>query len=43
MGSFVQVITRSGDKHLIKYQADPGATIAALRRAQNIHPKDPTA
>ena len=34
MGSFVQLITRDGQKHLIKYQADAGATIAALRRAQ---------
>lgn len=34
MGSFVQVITRSGDKHLIKYQADPAATIAAIERAR---------
>ena len=34
MGSFVQVITRGGDKHLIKYQADPAATIAAIERAR---------
>ena len=34
MGSFVQVITRDGDKHLIKYQADPAATIAAIERAR---------
>lgn len=33
MGSFVQVITRGGDKHLIKYQADPAATRAAIERA----------
>lgn len=33
MGSFVQVITRGGDKHLIKYQADPDATKAAIERA----------
>ncbi|TDE39784.1 hypothetical protein [Antarcticimicrobium sediminis] len=33
MGSFVQVITRNGDKHLIKYQADPDATVAAIERA----------
>lgn len=32
MGSFVQIVTRSGDKHLIKYQADPEATVAALKR-----------
>lgn len=43
IGSFVQVVTRSGDRYLIKYQADPAATIAALRRAQNTRPKDPTA
>lgn len=33
MGSYVQVITRSGDKHLIKYQADPAATKTAIERA----------
>ncbi|MEX0318934.1 MAG: hypothetical protein AB3N21_13320 [Ruegeria sp.] len=33
MGSFVQIVTRSGDKHLIKYQADPAATKAAIERA----------
>jgi len=32
LGSFVQVITKSGDKHLIKYQADPAATVAAIKR-----------
>lgn len=30
LGSFVQVVTKSGDKHLIKYQADPSAVIAAM-------------
>ncbi len=34
MGSFVQVITRTGDKHLIKYQADPDDTIARIKAAQ---------
>ncbi|NVO57888.1 hypothetical protein HW561_18985 [Rhodobacteraceae bacterium B1Z28] len=33
MGSFVQIVTKSGDKHLIKYQADPAATKAAIERA----------
>jgi hypothetical protein len=33
MGSFVQVVTRGGDKHLIKYQANPAATKAAIERA----------
>lgn len=33
MGSFVQLVTKSGDKHLIKYQADPAATKAAIERA----------
>ena len=33
MGSFVHVITRSGDKHLVKYQADPAATKAQIERA----------
>lgn len=34
LGSFVQLVTRGGDKHLIKYQADPAATIAAIERAR---------
>ena len=33
MGSFVQVVTKGGDKHLIKYQADPAAPKAAIERA----------
>lgn len=33
MGSFVQIVTKGGDKHLIKYQADPAATKAAIERA----------
>ncbi|WP_171183870.1 hypothetical protein [Ruegeria sp. HKCCC2117] len=33
MGSFVQIVTKSGDKHLIKYQSDPAATKAAIERA----------
>jgi len=33
MGSFVQIITKDGNKHLIKYQADPAATKAAIERA----------
>ncbi|WP_120632343.1 hypothetical protein [Ruegeria sp. EL01] len=32
MGSFVQVVTKGGDKHLIKYQADPAATKATIER-----------
>ncbi|WP_264211025.1 hypothetical protein [Leisingera thetidis] len=34
MGSYVQVITKSGDKHLIKYQADPAATRNSIERAK---------
>jgi hypothetical protein len=37
MGGFVQVVTASGDKHLMKYLADPGSTAAridAARRAR---------
>jgi len=34
MGSFVQIITHSGDKHLIKYQADPAATLAEINAAR---------
>ncbi len=33
MGSFVQIVTKGGDKHLIKYQADPAATKATIERA----------
>lgn len=33
LGSFVQVVTRSGDKHLIKYQSDPAATVVAIETA----------
>jgi hypothetical protein len=33
MGSYVQVITKGGDKHLIKYQSSPSTTVAALHHA----------
>lgn len=33
MGSVVQVITHSGDKHLIKYQSNTDATIQAIQNA----------
>jgi hypothetical protein len=33
LGSAVQIITDSGDKHLIKYQADGAATRARIERA----------
>lgn len=33
MGSYVQVITMGGDKHLIKYQSSPATTVAALEHA----------
>ena len=33
MGSFVQIVTKGGDKHLIKYQADSAATKTAIERA----------
>ena len=32
LGSYVQVVTKDGHKHLIKYQADPAATAAAIER-----------
>ena len=35
MGSYVQVVTRGGDKHLIKYQADPAATCDEIERAKS--------
>ncbi|ASP19208.1 hypothetical protein ANTHELSMS3_00488 [Antarctobacter heliothermus] len=34
IGAAVQVITRSGDKHLIKFQADPQATKARIDAAR---------
>lgn len=34
MGSFVQIVTDGGDKHLIKFQADPDATIQTIERAR---------
>ncbi len=33
MGTYVQVVTKGGDKHLIKYQADPKASAAVIERA----------
>ncbi|SHH53213.1 hypothetical protein [Marivita hallyeonensis] len=34
LGSAVQVITASGDKHLIKYQPDPKSVIATIESAR---------
>lgn len=34
MGSYVQVITKGGDKHLIKYQASPAFTASTIERAR---------
>lgn len=34
LGSAVQIITKAGDKHLIKFQADPQATIARIDAAR---------
>ena len=36
MGSFVQVITRAGDKHLIKSQANPSDTVNRIISAQHV-------
>ncbi len=33
LAHYVQVVTNAGHKHLIKYQADPGATKAAIDAA----------
>lgn len=33
LGSAVQVITKTGDKHLIKFQADPANTKAVIEKA----------
>lgn len=35
IGSAVQIITKSGDKHLIKFQPDPAATIARIEAARS--------
>ncbi|MCT4557508.1 MAG: hypothetical protein N4A61_05545 [Pelagimonas sp.] len=35
IGSAVQIITRAGDKHLIKFQADPQGTITRIKAAQS--------
>jgi hypothetical protein len=34
MGSFVQVVTVAGDKHLLKYMADPPAVVARIDAAR---------
>ena len=34
LGSAAQIVTRTGDKHLIKFQADPQATIARIDAAR---------
>jgi hypothetical protein len=34
IGSAVQLVTKGGDKHLIKYQADPQATVARIESAR---------
>lgn len=38
LGSFVQIVTKSGDKHLIKYQPVPQSTVEILRRATERQP-----
>lgn len=32
----VQIVTRGGDKHLLKYLADPAATVAAIDAARGV-------
>lgn len=34
IGAAVQLVTKRGDKHLIKYQADPQATVARIEAAR---------
>jgi hypothetical protein len=34
MGSFVQIVTDAGDKHLIKYLDDPAAVAARIDAAR---------
>ncbi|MEL7175456.1 MAG: hypothetical protein AAGK28_02925 [Pseudomonadota bacterium] len=36
LGSAVQIVTASGDKHLIKYQADKDAVIAQIDAAREV-------
>jgi hypothetical protein len=36
LGSAVQIVTRGGDKHLIKYNADATAVLTTLRRASGV-------
>ena len=43
MGSFVQVVTASGDKHLLKYLADPAAVAARIETARATAAWDSTA
>ncbi len=38
LGPYVQVITKGGDKHLIKYQASPETTASALKLASERSP-----
>ena len=40
IGSAVQLITTAGDKHLIKFQADPDATIAKINAARRVQGED---
>ena len=35
LGSFVQIITAAGDKHLIKYQSTPEQTIRSIEMAKS--------
>jgi hypothetical protein len=43
IGSFVQVVTASGDKHLMKYLADPAAVAARIETARATAAWDATA
>lgn len=36
LGSAVQVVTRDGDKHLLKYQADKAAVMARIEQAAGV-------
>lgn len=36
LGSAVQIVTKGGDKHLIKFNADPAAVLTTLRRASGV-------
>lgn len=37
IGTFVQIVTRGGDKHLMKYLSDPDAVVSRIDLARGAH------